>query len=98
MKTFTQGMKDFQKNLRHSLIMLRGDPHFQEFVQVMREGRDSFWRQASGVGVSQKDQDKCLGAASALDQTVSQIELIINQANGRLNAGFDSDEQSIDRG
>ncbi len=74
--------------------MLQSDPHFKQFLEVMEEGRNGFYRQASQVGISQKDQDKLLGAAFFADQTISQARLIINKANGRLNAGFDSDEQN----
>jgi len=99
--TYNQSVKDFQKTIKHSLIMLQSDPYFKEFLQLMEDGMMTFYRQSAQTGLSKTDQDKLLGAASFADQTLqnARISTKFNNGNGTRNTGLEEeDNEYIDRG
>jgi len=88
MTTYKQTVRAVQDSLKHSLIMLKSDPNFQEFIKLMEDGRDAFYRQACQTGISQKDQDKLLGAANFADQTVQNATITLTGHGSRNTSDY----------
>jgi len=68
---YRRTLKETQTQLKDALMKLQVNPEFEVFLDLMREGRDRFYREACQPGITQKDQDKFLGAAEFADQTIT---------------------------